>query len=98
VLESDTRLTETCVKPQKREVHIKSAFEFSHLEKFSKCWDQTQGSMKPTFNKHTQTQLMKRRRGGCQTRVLPTSARVASENQTPAEPRIGGSTQKKLES
>ena len=56
MLESDTRLTETCVKPQKREVHIKSAFEFSHLEKFSKCWDQMQGSIKPTFNKQTQAQ------------------------------------------
>jgi len=56
VLDSDVRLNETRVKPQRREIHMKSAFELSHLQKFSKCWDQTQDSMKPAFNKQTWTQ------------------------------------------
>jgi len=56
VLESDARLSETRIKPQRREIHTKSASELPHLEEFSKCWDQTQGSTKPAFNKQTQTQ------------------------------------------
>jgi len=56
VLESDARLNKTRVKPQRRDVHVESASELPHLEKFSKCWDQMQGSMKPVFNKQTQTQ------------------------------------------
>jgi len=58
---------------------MKSASEFPHLEKFSKCWNQMQGSMKPAFNKQTQTQVDKAKMqkcGGCQTRILPSSASV----------------------
>jgi len=35
---------------------MKFASELPHLEKFFKCWDQTQGSTKLAFNKQTQTQ------------------------------------------
>jgi len=53
---TQTRDSEIRIKPQRFEVHMKSASELPHLEKFSKCWNQTQGSTKPAFNKQTQTQ------------------------------------------
>jgi len=59
VLDLDAKLSETRVIPQRREVHMKSAYELPYLEKFFKCWNQTQGSMKPAFNKQTQTQADK---------------------------------------
>jgi len=64
VLDSDTRLNETRVQPQRCEVHINSASEHPHLEKFFKCQDQTQGSTKPAFNTQIRTQAdeMKTRR------------------------------------
>jgi len=39
MLESDLRLSETRIKPQRHEVHMKSTSELLHLEKFSKYWD-----------------------------------------------------------
>jgi len=56
VLDSDARLSEACVHPQRCEAHMSSASELPHLGKFSKCQDQTQGSMMPTFNKRIRIQ------------------------------------------
>jgi len=63
---------------------MKSVSKLPRLKKFSKCWDQTQGSMKPAFNKQTQAQADEAKTRRSSSLVLPTSARVASENQTRA--------------
>ena len=60
------------------------ASELSSLREILSIGIKTQGSTKPAFNKQTQTQANEAKTRSHQTRVLPTSTRAASENQTRA--------------
>ena len=76
---------------------MKSASELPNLEKFSKCWNQTQGSKKSAFNKRIQIQADKAK----EVEVV----KLASFLLVPEphlnikrgrEPRVSGSVQKRL--
>jgi len=84
VLESDARLGETRVKPLRHEVHMKSAFEFHHLENFLSVRMKRKAQWNPHSTDRRGLRPTKRRREGHQARVLPISVRTASITQTQA--------------
>jgi len=98
MLDPDARLSEARVQPQ-REAHTNSASELPHLEKFPKCQDQTQGSMKPAFNKQIQIQADEAKTRRSSNSRLAYQCKSCIECQKHGhEPRVGGSVQKRLKS
>ena len=78
---------------------MKFASELPHLEKFSKCWNQMQGSTKPAFNKQIQTRADEAKDAEV---IKPVSCLPVPEPhlniKRGREPRVGGSVQKRLKS
>ena len=84
MLLSNAKLNETRIKSQRREVHMKSVSKLHDLENSLRVGIKRKAQWSLRLKSRHRLKLIKRRRGGDQTRVLPTSARVVYENQTRA--------------